>query len=422
MLKAKEHGNITVKDGKKTIKKIMETLNAELFKIEYPNRAIVRDKSFANDAGYRIDEKTDDYWMNNVIGDAGRSTSWIVYLRFENNVTFEDHDLVDLLVDDLLIAGKTITFFENWYHVTFDPTDDPENEGELLSAFRFIKAIRDAVHPISVEKAGVVQKKHIRLQGSAKLKDADIDSRKLDTIPRIGEVIDGFTCIDVLNIDHSDIDLFGADKCAGVFVKLNAIESCNYERALEIAQSLSAELLPVNKAPKLCNFLSPFFGLADLVNMWTEELIDGECKVYYNDADIIHSKYISVADNALAIPCRVIIYDKYVKSLFHNSNSTHVELGLIKEEFFFGKIDRLRVELLRKSDGAIVASTESIDVSNVILQYKEAFTTNAIEIAIKYRYNDHIGDVYKGYFIYIDEVSTNNLSMPGNYTIAIYGI
>ena len=35
MLKAKEHGNITVKDGKKTIKKIMETLNAELFKIEY---------------------------------------------------------------------------------------------------------------------------------------------------------------------------------------------------------------------------------------------------------------------------------------------------------------------------------------------------------------------------------------------------
>ena len=90
----------------------METLNAELFKIEYPDRAIVRDKSFANDAGYRTDEKTDDYWMNNVIGDAGRSTSWIVYLRFENNVTFEDHDLVDLLVDDLLIAGKTITFYE----------------------------------------------------------------------------------------------------------------------------------------------------------------------------------------------------------------------------------------------------------------------------------------------------------------------
>ena len=50
----------------------METLNAELFKIEYPDRAIVRDKSFANDAGYRIDEKTEDYWMNNVIGDGGR--------------------------------------------------------------------------------------------------------------------------------------------------------------------------------------------------------------------------------------------------------------------------------------------------------------------------------------------------------------
>ena len=247
-------------------------------------------------------------------------------------------------------------------------------------------------------------------------------SLKLDTIPRIREVIDGFTCIDVLNIDHSEIDLFGADKCAGVFVKLDSIENCNYSRAKEIAQSLSAELLPINKAPKLCNFLSPFFGLADLVNMWTEELIDGECKVYYNDADIIHSKYISIADNALAIPCRVIIYDKYIKSLFHYSNYTHAGLDLIKEELFFGKIDRLRVELLRKSDGAIVASTESIDVSNVILQYKEAFTTNAIEIAIKYRYNDYISDVYKGYFIYIDEVITNNLSMPGNYTIAIYGV
>lgn len=400
----------------------METLNSELFKIEYPNRAIVRDKSFANDAGYRIDEKTEDYWMNNVIGEAGRSTSWIVYFRFENNVTFEDHDLVDLLVDDLLIKEKTITFFENWYHVTFDPQDDPDNEGELLSAFRFIKAIRDAVNPIYIEKAGIVQKKHIRLQGSAKLKDADIDSLKLDTIPRIGEVIDGFTCIDVLNIDHSDIDLFGVDKCAGVFVKLNAIESCNYERALEIAQSLSAELLPVNKAPKLCNFLSEFFPLVDLVNMWSGEAGAGECKVYYNDADLIYSKYISVTEDALAVPCRIVVYDKYIKSLFHNSNSIHAELGLIKEEFFFGKIDRLRVELMRKSDGAIVASAESIDVSNVILQYKEAFTTNAIEIAIKYRYNDYISDVYKGYFIYIDEVSTNSLSMISNYNIAIYGI
>lgn len=400
----------------------METLNAELFKIEYPDRAIVRDRSFANDAGYRIDEKTDEYWMNNVVGDAGRSTSWIVYFRFQNNVTFKDYDLVNLLVDDLLIAGKTITFFENWYHVTFDPQDDPDNEGELLSAFRFIKAIRDAVNPIYVEKAGIVQKKHIRLQGSAKLKDDDIDSRKLDRIPYIGEVIDGFTCIDILNTDDSDIDLFGIENCAVVFVKFDSIENCNYSRAQEIAQSLSSELLPVNKAPKLCNFLSPFYVLADLVNMWTEESGDGECKVHYKDADIIYSKYISVADNALAIPCRVVIYNKYIKSLFHNSNSIHAELDLIKEEFYFGKIDRLRVELIRKSDGAIVASTESIDVSNVILQYKEAFTTNAIEIAIKYRYNDYIGDVYKGYFIYIDEISTNNLSTPGNYTIAIYGI
>ena len=400
----------------------METLNEELFKIEYPDRAIVRDKSFANDAGYRIDEKTDEYWMNNVVGDAGRSTSWIVYFRFENNVTFKDHDLVNLLVDDLLIAGKTITFFENWYHVTFDPQDDPDNEGELLSAFRFIKAIRDAVNPIYVEKADVIQKKHIRLQGSAKLKDDDIDSRKLDRIPHIGEVIDGFTCIDILNTDDSEIDLFDIENCAVVFVKFDSIENCNYSRAQEIAKSLSSELLPVNKAPKLCNFLSPFYVLADLVNMWTEESGDGECKVYYKDADIIYSKYISVADNALAIPCRVVIYTKYIKSLFHNSNSIHAELDLIKEEYYFGKIDRLRVELIRKSDGAIVASTESIDVSNVILQYKEAFTTNAIEIAIKYRYNDYIGDVYKGYFIYIDEISTNNLSTPGNYTIAIYGI
>lgn len=167
----------------------METLNSELFKIEYPNRAIVRDKSFANDAGYRIDEKTEDYWMNNVIGEAGRSTSWIVYFRFDNDVTFEDHDLVDLLVDDLLIKEKTITFFENWYHVTFDPQDDPDNEGELLSAFRFIKAIRDAVQPIFIEKAGIVQKKHIRLQGSAKLKDEDIDGlRNIKPIRTIAEL------------------------------------------------------------------------------------------------------------------------------------------------------------------------------------------------------------------------------------------
>lgn len=400
----------------------METLNAELFKIEYPDRAIVRDKSFTNDAGYRIDEKTEDYWMNNVIGDAGRSTSWIVYLRFENNVTFKDRDLVDLLVDDLLIAGKTITFFENWYHVTFDPTDDPENEGELLSAFRFIKAIRDAVHPISVEKAGVVQKKHIRLQGSAKIKDADIDSRKLDTIPHIGEVIDGFTCIDILNTDASDIDLFWPDKCAGVFVKLDAIESCNYERAKEMAQSLSAELLPINKDPNILSSLRPFFRQEYLVNMWTEESVDGECKVYYNNGTFFLNKYISVDDIALAIPCRVVIYDKYVKSLFHRSKSSEIELYDIKVDYYLGKVDRIRVDLIRKSDNVSVAFVESVDISDLVLQYKEPFTTNTIEISVKYEYKFIMDGDENGYYAFINEISTNKLTMQDEYMIRVYGI
>lgn len=339
----------------------METLNAELFKIEYPNRAIVRDKSFANDAGYRIDEKTDDYWMNNVIGDAGRSTSWIVYLRFENNVTFEDHDLVDLLVDDLLIAGKTITFFENWYHVTFDPTDDPENEGELLSAFRFIKAIRDAVHPISVEKAGVVQKKHIRLQGSAKLKDADIDSIKLDSIHQIGEMIDGFEVVSVFFSDDSDSDIFPYASYYGLLlVNFHEIELCNYARAKEIADSLSAELMPIRKYPHILSYIYDRIGYSASEELWGDSETEDEASVYYANDDTIEEAFILKTQERRAIPCRILVKDRYVTNLYSRTNEVEISLASdnVNSQREVGVIERIKLTLKRKSDNVIISSIE----------------------------------------------------------------
>ena len=247
-------------------------------------------------------------------------------------------------------------------------------------------------------------------------------TNSLDRIPRVGDKIDGFTCIDILNVDNSNSDLFGVDKCAVVLVKLDAIESCNYERAKEIAQSLSAELLPIRDVPNILTSLRPFFRQEYLVNMWTEESVDGECKVYYNDGTFFLSKYISVDDIALAIPCRVVIYDKYIKSLFHRSKSSDIELYDIKVDYYLGKVDRIRVDLIRKSDNVSVAFVESVDISDLVLQYKEPFTTNTIEISVKCEYKFIMDGDENGYYAFINEISTNKLTMQDEYMIRVHGI
>ena len=247
-------------------------------------------------------------------------------------------------------------------------------------------------------------------------------TNSLDRIPRVGEKIDGFTSIDILNLDNTETDLFGIEDCAAVFVKLDSIEDCNYSRAKELADSLSAELLPINKVPNHLSSLRPFFRQEYLVNMWTGEPVDGECKVYYNAALYFRSKYINVNDNALAIPCRVVVYDKYIKSSFHKSKSLEMVVNPTVLDYFLGKIYSSRVELIRKSDGAIVAFAESIGLSDLVLQYKEPFTTNAIEISFKYEYKFTMNGNNTGYYVSINEIVTNKPTMPDDYNIRVYGI
>lgn len=69
-----------------------------------------------------------------------------------------------------------------------------------------------------------------------------------------------------------------------------------------------------------------------------------------------------------------------------------------------------------------VAFVESVDISDLVLQYKEPFTTNTIEISVKYEYKFIMDGDENGYYAFINEISTNKLTMQDEYMIRVYGI
>jgi hypothetical protein len=260
--------------------------------------------------------------------------------------------------------------------------------------------------PSAIEKSAEIEKE---------TNDYDV-IRKLDRIPEIGEVIDGFEVVKVFYRDDSDIDLFGSEDVMGV-VLVNfdeIVDLVTYSEAKYRAMSLSAELMPLNKYPHIVGFIKEKAGLENGMLMWSElENDNNEAFAYeVNDEGDARGQWLTKEESefqisaAMAIPVRIIIMPKYLTSSFTLNNTTEYLFQYINSENknFVGDIQRIRVVLKRKYSNEIVSTIESnIEFAQNIL-IADTKGASKIEYAIKTELQTNITPGF-GYLVWIDSIS-----------------
>ena len=186
--------------------------------------------------------------------------------------------------------------------------------------------------------------------------------QKLDRIPRVGEKIDGFEVASVFFSDDSDGDVFQYASYYGLLlVDFDAIELCNYARAKEIADSLSAELMPIRKFPYILSYIYDRIGYSASEELWGDSETEDEASVYYANNDTIEEAFILKTQERRAIPCRILVKDRYVTNLYSRTNEVEISLATddVNNQREVGVIERIKLTLKRKSDNAVVSSIES---------------------------------------------------------------
>lgn len=187
-------------------------------------------------------------------------------------------------------------------------------------------------------------------------------TNSLDRIPRVGEKIDGFEVVSVFFNDDSDSDIFPYASYYGLLlVNFEAIELCNYARAKEIADSLSAELMPIRKYPYILSFIHGRINYSPGEELWGDTEGDDEAAVYFADDDGITESYLLKTEERRAVPCRILVKDRYVTNLYNRVNEVEISLDWddVNNQREVGVIERIKLTLIRKSDNAIVSSIES---------------------------------------------------------------
>lgn len=252
----------------------------------------------------------------------------------------------------------------------YTSTDSPINSTPSLSLMH---------SPSAIEKSAEIEKE---------TNDYDV-IRKLDRIPKIGEVIDGFEVVSVFFNDNSDVDIFPSASYYGILlVNFEAIELCNYARAKEIADSLSAELMPIRKYPHILSFIYDRIGYSASEELWGDSETEDEASVYYANDDTMDEAFILKTQERKAIPCRILVKDRYVTNLY--SRTGEIEISLeddnINDQREVGVIERIKLTLIRKSDNAIVSSIESaVHYDDTICIAHTELTPNPVKIEYKVR-------------------------------------
>ena len=187
-------------------------------------------------------------------------------------------------------------------------------------------------------------------------------TNSLERIPKVGEKIDGFEVVSVFFSDDSDGDIFPYASYYGLLlVNFEAIELCNYARAKEIADSLSAELMPIRKYPHILSYIYDRIGYSASEELWGDSETENEASVYYANDDTIEELFILKTQERRAIPCRILVKDRYVTNLYNLRNEVEISLAAtdVSDPREVGVIERMKLTLKRKSDNAVVASIES---------------------------------------------------------------
>ena len=234
-------------------------------------------------------------------------------------------------------------------------------------------------------------------------------SLKLDRIPRVGEKIDGFEVVKVFYSDDSDIDLFGSGDVVGVvLVNFESIEWCNYARAKEIADSLSAELLPINKYPFLINVIREKQGIEIGEIMWGDSEDADESICYrINEDQQREYLWLNKSENAIAIPCRVFVMDKYLTKYYHKYSEDTVDFSHVNQasKRFIGDVTNVRVSLMRNEDYVIVASVDiTLGGYGRSLIISDTVGASKIEYTVKFERRDNVM-TEPGYLMWIDSIS-----------------
>lgn len=186
-------------------------------------------------------------------------------------------------------------------------------------------------------------------------------SFKLERIPNVGDKIDGFEVVSVFFSDNSGSDIFPYASYYGLLlVNFDAIELCHYARAKEIADSLSAELMPIRKYPYILSYIYDRIGYSASEELWGDLETEDEASVYYDNDDTIEEAFILKTQERRAIPCRILVKDRYVTNLYSRTDEVEISLASnnVNSQREVGVIERIKLTLKRKSDNAIVSSIE----------------------------------------------------------------
>ena len=234
-------------------------------------------------------------------------------------------------------------------------------------------------------------------------------SLKLDRIPKVGEKIDGFEVVKVFYSDDSDIDLFGSGDVLGiVLVKFDSIEWCNYARAKEIADSLSAELLPISKYPFLINVIREKQGIEIGEIMWGDAEDADESICYrINEDQQREYLWLDKSESAIAIPCRILVMDKYLTKYYHKYSEDAVNFSHANQtsKMFIGDVTNVRVSLMRNENYVIVASVDiTLGGYGRALTVSDTVGNSKIEYTVKFEYRDNVM-TEPGYLMWIDSIS-----------------
>lgn len=213
--------------------------------------------------------------------------------------------------------------------------------------------------------------------------------KKLDRIPNVGDKIDGFEVVSVFFNDDSDGDIFPYASYYGLLlVNFDAIELCNYHRAKEIADSLSAKLMPIRKYPHILSFIYDRIGYSASEELWGDSETEDEASVYYANDDTIEELFISKTQERRAIPCRILVKDRYVTNLYSRTNEVEISIDWddVNNQREVGVIERIKLTLIRKSDNAIVSSIESaVMFDDTICIAHTELTPSPVKIEYKVR-------------------------------------
>lgn len=233
--------------------------------------------------------------------------------------------------------------------------------------------------------------------------------QKLDVIPNVGDKIDGFEVVKVFYNDNSDIDLFGTGDVLGiVLVKFDSIEWCNYDRAKEIADSLSAELLPISKYPFLINVIREKQGIEIGEIMWGDAEDADESICYrINEDQQREYLWLDKSESAIAIPCRILVMDKYLTKYYHKYSEDAVNFSHANQtsKMFIGDVTNVRVSLMRNENYVIVASVDiTLGGYGRALTVSDTVGNSKIEYTVKFEYRDNVM-TEPGYLMWIDSIS-----------------